>query len=216
MRNILALFGFLTTAACTAAGSTARPVEDRPAAPPAAEREVSGGFGFPRAFPDLSMQLVDVHAYDNPRLGTRLTYARREPALRVDVFVFPMAPPRVEVPDSARQRLVRQMFEHGQAEIREYERRGRYAEVRFGQPAQLSLPSSVGQLDGWAVPIEMVMEGDPVRSQLYAFTLGNAFVKFRSSYPREAGPEIDSLVSRFVAAFLAGAARARPGEAATT
>lgn len=216
MRRILALFGLLTIAACTAAGSTTRSVDDQPANPPGAEPESSRSFRFPRAFPEVSMQLVDVHNYDNPMLGARLTYARRVPALRVDVFVFPMAPLRVEVPDSTRQRLVREMFEQGQEDIREYERRGRYSELRFSEPAQLRLPSSVGPVDGWAVPIEMLIEGEPVRSQLYAFTLGNTFVKFRSSYPREAGAEIDAIVSRFVAAFLAEAGPARPPEPVPT
>lgn len=214
MRIYLLISCTLTITACTAAGSPAHSTGNEPSAPaPSESRTTRSFFGFPATFPDLSMGLVDVHEYENPRLGSRLTYVRRTPALTVHVYVYPMAPPEAVVPDTVRRRLVRQMFEQGQEDIREYERRGRYSEVRFSEDAQLRLPSRLGPVEGWGSTADMLLEGEPVHSRLYLFTLANTYVKFRATYPRDGGQEVGEIIEEFVAAFLA---EANPGAAPAT
>lgn len=210
MRIQPAAFCVLMSVACTAAESPARSAGGEPSPRPAVEMEHSGGFAFPRAFPELSMRLVDVHTYDNPMLGSRLAYVRGTPELRVDVYVYPMAPQGTIVPDTVRRRLVRDMFDLGRASIREYERRGRYSELRFSDDSQLRLPSRVGPVDGWHSSVDMLFEGEPVQSRLYVFSLMNTYVKFRATYPREDADEVAAIVDEFVAALLA---EAEPGVA---
>jgi hypothetical protein len=186
-----------------------------PAPAPAAAPETSeaqpprGGSLIPVRFDHIDLVLRDQHRFDDPRLGTRLTYAQTEPALRVDVYVYPMAPTNVEVPDSVRTELVRRMYERGKEDIRVYEELGRYADVTFDPDRELRFDTPDGPVDGWGTRAEMIAREEEVDSHLVLVGAGNLYVKFRATHPGE-DDERASTVASFVEAFLGGMRAAPP------
>jgi hypothetical protein len=172
----------------------------------------------PVRFEHLDLVLRDQHRFDDPRLGTRFTYAQLEPMLRVDVYLYPMAPPDAEVPDSIRAMLVLRMFERGKEDIRAYEELGRYAEVAFGLDRELRFDTPDGPVSGWGTTAEMIAFEEEVDSHLVLVGAGNVYVKFRATHPAE-DDERASTVARFVEAFLGGmrvAPPSSPGQPASS
>lgn len=212
MRTLLVILSLLATGACAGAiPRTSGPADSPPAAPsappapaatPAPAERSSAGTGGLRNFPDLRVALADMEQYDDPRLGVQLQYHAAEPAVRIDVYVYPMAPRESELPDAERDRLVRRMYDLAKEGIREYERRGRYSGVRFSEDAARRLEVGGEPVEGWSNALEMALEGEPVLSHLHLYGHGNLYVKFRSTYAAELGDSARDLVERFVVAFL--------------
>jgi len=198
---------------CAPVGQSMSEVAPEPPASPGVQAAEAappprGGSVIPVRFDHLDLVLRDQHRFDDPRLGTRLTYAQPEPSLRVDVYVYPMAPPAVAVPDSIRTELVRRMYEQGKADIRIYEERGRYEDVEFSPDHGVEYDTPDGRVHGWETTANMSAHDQRVDSHLVLVGVGNLYVKFRSTHPA-GDDDRASTVASFVEAFL-GAMRSAP------
>jgi hypothetical protein len=145
--------------------------------------------------------LRDVHHFSDPSLGVRIAYQNETSPLLVNVFIYPVGVASAELTSERRAELVRRSFEQSREDIREYERRGRYANLSFGEATEVSFQSRLGPAEGWATVAEFSSPSTALHSHLYVITLGRYYVKFRSTHPQELS-ELYGAVRRFVDEFL--------------
>lgn len=165
------------------------------------EEPAGEGVGFPVRL-DHGFRLVDRHDYEDPRLGIQLTYITRQHRLRVDVYLYPMAPPGVTLSDTARAAQLERAFEQAERDIRTYEQRGRYQNVTEVGEAEVLLRSDADPIRGRHGHLRLDMDGRRYDSHLYVFTFARYFVKLRSTFRKVDAPDRTPILDAFVEAFV--------------
>jgi hypothetical protein len=193
MLRLLALI-LMPTLCCLAAEVKQLPGEGSEQFPKPANgahwKHEESGVRLPQKLGDLTMQ--GGLRYETPELGVSMRYENEDGRVRADVYVYPCSQPHV----TEEEKLKAVSGEAGAAlgEVKEMEKRKRYAKVEYGEGESWRLPVDPKEKTVFVeVPLSYVILEDAgagaastqVRSRLGVAVVGDYFVKVRYTYPAD-------------------------------